>query len=83
MTTSFEQGAALAASTFDPWAWLCALTEAGGGYALASGRKLWLVVDHVPADALTPIMAALVGHPDRQEAVRSTIERRQIGELAA
>ncbi len=69
--------------TFDPWAWLCDLTEAGGGYALASGRKLYLVVDQIPATTLTPIMAALVGHPDRQEAVRSLIERRQNGEAVA
>lgn len=72
-----------AVPTFDAWAWLCELTEAGGGYALASGRKLWLIVDGVPADALTPIMAALVGHPDRQEAVRATIERQQLGEIVA
>jgi hypothetical protein len=65
---------------FDAPAWLHSLTEVGGGYALASGRKLWLVVDQVPAEALTPLMAALVGHPERQEAVRATIERRQAGE---
>ena len=73
----------MAAPTFDPCAWLCALTEAGGGYALASERKLWLVVDLVPYEALVPLMSALVGHPDRQAAVRETIERRQAGELAA
>lgn len=75
--------AKLAPPPFDPWDWLSELTEAGGGYALASGRKLWLVVDQVPADALTHLMAKLVGHPDRQEAVRQTIERRQAGEEIA
>ncbi len=31
--------------TFDPAAWLSALVSIGGGYALASGRQLWLVVE--------------------------------------
>lgn len=69
------------APTFDPDGWLSALVAVGGGYALASGRKLWLVVQDVPAADLTPVMAQLVGHPERVEAVRSTIERRQAGEL--
>ena len=69
-------------NAFDPTAWLSALVAIGGGYALASGRKLWLVVQDCPADELTPIMAQLVGKPDRVEAVRSAIERRQIGERA-
>nr|WP_269141496.1 hypothetical protein [Sphingomonas sp. IC-56] len=73
------QGAA--APTFDAAAWLHTLTELGGGYALASGRKLWLVVDQVPADDLTSLMSVLVGHPDRQEAVRATIQHRQAGEV--
>ena len=62
---------------------MCALTNAVGGYALASGRKLWLVVDQVPADALVPLMGVLIGQPDRPEAVRATNARRQSGELAA
>ncbi len=82
MTAATTQGAAHAVPTFDPWFWLCALTNAGGGYALASRRKLWLVVDQVPADALVPLMGVLIGQPDRQEAVRATIERRQSGEAA-
>jgi hypothetical protein len=82
MTPANDRGPAVA-STFDPGAWLSALTQAGGGYALASGRKLWLVVDQVPADALTPLMAVLIGQPERQEAVRATIERRQNGETLA
>jgi hypothetical protein len=67
--------------TFDPATWLSQLVAIGGGYALASGRKLWLVVGNCPADELTPIMAQLVGHPERAEAVRCVIERRQNGEV--
>ncbi|MEN2787578.1 hypothetical protein ACFOKI_02835 [Sphingomonas qilianensis] len=67
--------------TFDPTAWLHALVAIGGGYALASGRKLWLVVQDCPADDLTPVMAQLVGHPERVEAVRTVIERRQVGQV--
>lgn len=65
---------------FDPAGWLHNLVQIGGGYALASGRKLWLVVEHCPADELTTVMSQIVGHPDRAEAVRVTIERRQNGE---
>ncbi|WP_260598880.1 hypothetical protein [Sphingomonas endolithica] len=68
--------------TFDPAAWLHALVAIGGGYALASGRKLWLVVQDCAADQLTPVMAQIVGQPDRVEAVRWTLERRQNGETA-
>jgi hypothetical protein len=75
------QGWAQASPAFDPAAWLGALVEIGGGYALASGRKLWLVVQDCPADELTPVMAQIVGHPERVEAVRSAIERRQNGEV--
>lgn len=66
--------------TFDAASWLSDLVAIGGGYALASGRKLWLVVDHCPADELTGVMAQIVGQPDRVDAVRATIERRQAGE---
>lgn len=75
------QGGASASPTFDPARWLHALVEIGGGYALASGRKLWLVVQDCPADELTPIMAQIVGRPERVEAVRWTIEQRQRGEV--
>lgn len=75
MASQIEQAA------FDPGGWLHDLVEIGGGYALASGRKLWLVVQDCAADELTPVMAQIVGHPDRVEAVRSTIERRQNGEV--
>ncbi len=68
-------------NTFDPAAWLHDLVSIGGGYALASDKRLWLVVADCPADELTTVMAQVVGHPDRQAAVRTTIERRQNGEL--
>lgn len=69
------------APTFDPSAWLSALVAIGGGYALASGRKLWFVVQDCPADELTTVMSHIVGQPDRVEALRSTIERLQAGEV--
>lgn len=76
-----EIGSPPLAHAFEPGAWLQALVSIGGGYALASERKLWLVVQDCPADDLTPVMAQIVGHPERVEAVRSVIERRQNGEL--
>ena len=76
------QDANPAPPSFCPTAWLHNLVQIGGGYALASGRKLWLVVQDCPADELTPLMAQIVGHPDRAEAVRQTIEQRHYGEAA-
>lgn len=76
MATQFQ------APAFDATAWLASLVAIGGGYALASGRKLWLVVDHCPADALTSVMAQIVGRPERAEAIRAAIERLQHGEVA-
>jgi hypothetical protein len=70
------------APSFSPAAWLHNLVHIGGGYALTTERKLWLVVEHCPSDELTPLMAQIVGNPDRVEAVRHIIERRQIGEMA-
>ncbi|MDQ0839389.1 hypothetical protein [Sphingomonas faeni] len=82
MTTQSIQEEATAYSTFNPARWLHSLVQIGGGYALASDRKLWLVVAECPADELTDVMAQVVGYPERQDAVRLTIERRQNGELA-
>lgn len=65
---------------FDPSLWLGALTSIGGGYALMSGRRLAFLVDECPADELTGVMAQIVGQPERQEAVKHAIERRQVGE---
>ncbi|WP_260598231.1 hypothetical protein [Sphingomonas endolithica] len=80
MTGPANPAEASASPAFEPAAWLQALVAIGGGYALASGRKLWLVVQDCPADELTPVMAQLVGKPGRVEAVREAIERRQNGE---
>lgn len=76
------QGGASASPTFSPARWLHSLVQIGGGYALASDKRLWLVVAECPADELTSVMAQIVGHPDRQDAVRTVIERRQNGEIA-
>ncbi len=80
MAFATNNGGAAASPTFDPSAWLAALVAIGGGYALASGRKLWLVVQDCPADELTPVMAQIVGQPERAEAIRRTIEAQQAGE---
>ncbi|KTW16609.1 hypothetical protein [Sphingomonas sanguinis] len=69
-------------TSFNPTAWLHALVQIGGGYALTSDRKLWLVIQDCPSDDLTPLMAQIVGHPERAEAVRRTIEQRHYGEAA-
>ncbi len=79
MTTT-QMRVPVAPAPFSATAWLHSLVQIGGGYALASGRKLWLVVEHCPADELTTVMSQIVGNPDRVEAVRVTIERRQNGE---
>lgn len=81
MASQYAPAATSKAPTFDPTAWLSALVAIGGGYALASGRKLWLVVQDCPANELEAVMAQIVGKPDRVEAVRWTIERRQAGEV--
>lgn len=82
MSLHHTSGAASAAPTFDPALWLSAFTEIGGGYALAAGRKLWLVVDQCDPGDLAACMSPLLGSPERQEAVREAIERRQAGWLA-
>lgn len=69
-------------AAFDPQAWLAAFTRIGGGYALASGRKLWLVVDHCDHVDLTAVMAQIVGRAERIEALRRAIERRSLGQVA-
>jgi hypothetical protein len=79
MATQLTQGAARSAPTFDPAAWLSALVSIGGGYALASGRKLCLMVEECATVDIEDLMRPLIGHPDRVEAVRTAIERRQNG----
>lgn len=68
--------------TFDPAAWLAAMTQIGGGYALMSGRRLALMIDDCHPDDLTTVMAPLIGRPDRQEAIKAAIERKQLGAVA-
>lgn len=80
MAPQLPQETARAVPTFDPAAWLSALVSIGGGYALASGRKLWLVVEECATVDIEDVMRPLIGHPDRVEAVRSAIERRHNGE---
>lgn len=67
---------------FDPGVWLGAFTAIGGGYALMSGRKLAFLVDECDAEDLTGIMAQIVGQPERQEAIKSAIERRSLGQVS-
>lgn len=68
--------------TFDPAAWLAAMTQIGGGYALMSGRRLALMVDECHPEDLTTVMAPLIGRPERQEAIKLAIEQRQLGQVA-
>lgn len=68
--------------TFDPTAWLTAMTQIGGGYALMSGRRLALMVDGCHPEDLTTVMAPLIGRPERQEPIKAAIERKQLGAVA-
>lgn len=68
------------ADTFDPAIWLRTLTAIGGGYALMAGRRLAFLVDACDGETLTSVMAQIVGQPERQEAIKATIERRQLGD---
>ena len=66
---------------FDPTLWLNALTVIGGGYALMADRRLAFLVDECDGEALTGVMAQIVGRPERQDAIKFAIERRQMGEV--
>jgi hypothetical protein len=66
--------------TFNPAAWLAALTSIGGGYALMSGRRLAFVVDECNGEDLAVVMSHLIGRLDRQDAIKRAIEQRQNGE---
>lgn len=81
MAVLHATGSAAALPSFDAPAWLASLVAIGGGYALASDRKLWLVVEDCDADDLAPVMAQIVGHPGRAEAIRCTVEAQQNGEV--
>jgi len=67
---------------FDPQLWLSAFAEIGVGYALAADRRLTFLVGACHGEHLTSAMAQIVGHPERQEALKAAIERRQNGEPA-
>lgn len=69
-------------SRFDPQLWLAAFAEIGGGYALVADRRLTFLVDGCDGEPLTGVMAQIVGRPERQEALKAAIERRQNGEVA-
>ncbi len=71
----------VSARDFDPATWLGAFTAIGGGYALMSGRRLAFLVDECDAEDLTGVMAQIVGQPERQEAIKSAIERRSLGQV--
>jgi hypothetical protein len=66
---------------FNPQHWLRALSDLGGGYALTADRRLVLLVDRCPADHLAPVMAQIIGRPDRQEELKLSIEQRQQPEV--
>ncbi|HEX8445830.1 MAG TPA: hypothetical protein VF649_04375 [Sphingomonas sp.] len=69
-------------ASFNPVAWLSDLAQIGGGYALMSGRKLAFLVDDCDGEVLTSVMSQIIGRPERQEAIKTAIERRQMGEAA-
>ena len=77
-----DAGDSSAPTAFDPGTWLAAFVQIGGGYALASGRKLWLVVDRCDHGDLTAVMRPLIGNPGRVEAIRRAIEAHSFGEMA-
>ena len=69
------------ASTFDAAAWLATFTSLGGMYALGADRRLALVVYGPCALDLAAMVAEVAGQPDRQEALRVSIEQRQCAEV--
>jgi hypothetical protein len=72
----------MAGLNFDPRLWLLALTSIGGGYALMADRRLAFLIDDCDGEALTGVMAQVVGQPERQEAIKCAIEGRQNGVAA-
>ena len=66
---------------FDPTRWLCSFTNIGGGYALTADGRLNLFVGDCDGEKLAQVMAAVAGHPDRQQALKSAIQQRQCGEV--
>lgn len=72
----------MAVQSFEPRLWLEALTAIGGGYALMADRRLAFLIDECDGEDLTGVMAQIIGQPDRQEAIKTTIERRSLGQVA-
>lgn len=70
------------ADAFEPTAWLRSLAAIGGGYALSASR-LWLIVHDCDGIALGDVMRPLIGHPERVEAVRTTVAALQSHEAEA
>jgi hypothetical protein len=67
-------------ASFEPRRWLDAFAEIGGGYALGADRRLAFLVRNCDGDKLTRAMAQIVGQAERQDALKTAIERRQLGE---
>ena len=74
--------AGAAHAVFDPAVWLAALATIGGGYALMADRRLAFLVDDCDGDELAGVMSQIVGRAERQEAIKTAIERRQVGEVS-
>jgi len=68
---------------FDADAWLRGFAEIGGGYALTTDGRLNLFVGDCEGKQLEEAMAQVVGHPDRQHALKTAIQQRQCGEVSA
>jgi len=74
MISTSAKGAAGAAPTFDPRAWLTEYVSAGGAYVLTlHGAPIFLVAD-MDGHFLTAVMSDIVGRPDRLSAVRAAME---------
>ncbi|MBV9840228.1 MAG: hypothetical protein JOY99_01615 [Sphingomonadaceae bacterium] len=76
---------AASAAPFDPRLWLQTFVSIGGSYALTPepDRRMWLFVERCDAENLATVMAQIVGHKDRQDAVKLVIEQRQLGTMPA
>lgn len=70
----------LEATPFNAKLWLDRFANIGGGYALVADRRLTFLVGDCDGGKLTEAMQQIVGRPERQDAVKAAIERRQLGE---
>lgn len=63
---------------FNPSAWLDAYASDGGSYAVTPDGRLWLgIIDFVGED-LTRHTAQLIGHPERNEAIKALVRERSL-----